>query len=182
MERSTNGYTKWYNHNCSCSTAGCDIPAARKVSGFVGHRATLGCSRCLLPFPTANFGDKPDYSNFDRRLWKSETAIELQLQSIKKVGLKHQGQQLSESLPIGVRYSCLIQLPYYNAPRMCIIDPMHNLLLGTTKHTIEVWKNNGLITVKHLEEIQERVNSFCCPNDIGRMPSKIQSSFFWFFC
>ena len=25
---------------------GCDIPAARKVSGFLGHRATKGCSRC----------------------------------------------------------------------------------------------------------------------------------------
>ena len=29
---------------------GCDIPATRKVSGFLGHRATLGCSRCLMSF------------------------------------------------------------------------------------------------------------------------------------
>ena len=29
----------------------CDIPAARKVCGFMGHGATLGCSRCLKEFP-----------------------------------------------------------------------------------------------------------------------------------
>lgn len=36
----------------------CDIPAARKVSGFVGHNAVCGCSRCLKNFPTASFGEK----------------------------------------------------------------------------------------------------------------------------
>ena len=54
---------------------------------------------------------------------------------------------------------------------------MHNLLLGTAKHAIEVWKSTGIINTKHLEEIQEKVNSFNCPNDIGCIPSKIQSSF-----
>ena len=49
---------------------GCDIPAARKVCGFLGHRATMGCSKCLLPFPTKQFGEKPNYSNFDRHQWK----------------------------------------------------------------------------------------------------------------
>ena len=38
----------------------CDIPAARKVSGFVGHSAYRACS----PFPTAAFGETPDYSGF----------------------------------------------------------------------------------------------------------------------
>ena len=44
----------------------CDIPAARKVCGFVSHNALLGCSKCLKPFPTASFGEKPNYSGFDR--------------------------------------------------------------------------------------------------------------------
>ena len=30
----------------------CDIPTARKVCEFVGHRASKGCSKCLLSFPT----------------------------------------------------------------------------------------------------------------------------------
>ena len=28
----------------------CDTPAARKVSGFVGHSANLGCPRCYCEF------------------------------------------------------------------------------------------------------------------------------------
>ena len=28
----------------------CDIPAARKIAGFMGHNATRGCSRCLKHF------------------------------------------------------------------------------------------------------------------------------------
>ena len=39
---------------CTC----CDIPAAQKVSGFVGYSAYHTCSRCLKPFPTAAFGKK----------------------------------------------------------------------------------------------------------------------------
>ena len=38
-----------------------DIPASRKVCGFVGHNATKACSKCLLSFPTASFGEKADY-------------------------------------------------------------------------------------------------------------------------
>ena len=43
---------------------GCDIPAARKTCGFLGHRATMGCSKCLQSFPTKEFGEMPDYSDF----------------------------------------------------------------------------------------------------------------------
>ena len=34
------------------SCLACDIPAARKVGGFVGHRGKYGCSKCLKIFPT----------------------------------------------------------------------------------------------------------------------------------
>ena len=38
----------------------CDIPASRKVSGFLSHSAYHGCSRCLKTFPTSTFGEKAD--------------------------------------------------------------------------------------------------------------------------
>ena len=47
----------------------CDIPASRKVSGFVGHDAYRACSRCLKAFPTKNFGGKPDFSGIDWDKW-----------------------------------------------------------------------------------------------------------------
>ena len=39
----------------SCIT--CDIPATRKVCGFFGHNATLGCNKCLKEFDVT-FGEK----------------------------------------------------------------------------------------------------------------------------
>jgi len=40
-----------------------DVPACRKVNGFVGHSAAKACSCCLKDFPTEKFGDKSDYSD-----------------------------------------------------------------------------------------------------------------------
>lgn len=48
---------------------GCDVPAARKVCGFLGHQALRGCSKCLLPFPRESFGERPDYTNVDLSQW-----------------------------------------------------------------------------------------------------------------
>ena len=45
-----------------------DIPATRKLCGFKGHSAELGCSRCLKKFP-GGFGEKRDYSGFEREDW-----------------------------------------------------------------------------------------------------------------
>lgn len=47
--------------------AACDIPAGRKVCGFLGHSARLGCCRCLKEFP-GSVGSM-DYSGFDRANW-----------------------------------------------------------------------------------------------------------------
>ena len=41
-----------------------DVPATRKVAGFVGHAALKGCSFCLKSFPTDRFGSKAHYSGF----------------------------------------------------------------------------------------------------------------------
>ncbi len=60
---------------------------------------------------------------------------------------------------------------------MCVIDPMHNLLLGTAKHMLSVWKDLNLLTNVHLQEIQTKVDKFVTPDDIGRIPTKIASGF-----
>ncbi len=48
----------------------CDIPTSRKVGGFLGHGALKGCSHCLKSFPTVIFGEKSDYSGFNRISWE----------------------------------------------------------------------------------------------------------------
>ena len=60
---------------------------------------------------------------------------------------------------------------------MCIIDPMHNLLLGTAKHFVDTWKETKILHKKDFYDLQEKVDSFTSPSDIGRVPMKIASGF-----
>ena len=147
---------------------GCDIAAARKVCGFLGHRATMGCSKCLHAFPTERFGEKADYSNFKRTEWRKRTNDHYHSEAMKcrSCVTKSVRTEIERS---GVRYSCLLELPYFNAPHMCIIYPMHNLLLGTSKMMIELWKSSGILSVKDFEVIHSRVHSFICPSEVGRI-------------
>ena len=161
---------------CALVCASCDLPAARKVCGFLGHMAAYGCSKCLKRF-SGSFG-RMDYSGFDRESWIKRTnrqhrqdALAL-AQSTSKSAL-----QRNES-KAGCRYSVLLELPYFDAPRMCVIDPMHNLFLGIAKHYIHhIWIDTGIISSADFETIQDRVNRMIVPTDIGRIPSKIKSSF-----
>lgn len=61
---------------------------------------------------------------------------------------------------------------------MLAIDPMHNLFLGVAKHHLQsMWIASGLITNSHFNVVQDRIDRFLVPPDIGRIPKKIQSGF-----
>ena len=156
---------------------GCDIPAARKVCGFVGHRATKGCSKCLVSFPTESFGEKADYSNFNRSLWDPRTNYSHRASAFQYRDCNTHAKQRTTEREFGVRYTVLLELPYFDAARMCTIDPMHNLLLGTAKHVIETWKSLSVIDSKTFDAIQRKVDSFVSPPDNGRVPYKISPGF-----
>ena len=78
----------------------------------------------------------------------------------------------------GSRFTELMNLPYYDCIRYAIIDPMHNLMLGTPKRLFtKQWVNSGLLNKTALEEIQEIVNQCIVPKGIGRIPHKLSSNF-----
>lgn len=77
----------------------------------------------------------------------------------------------------GIRYSALIDLPYFDPVRFTIVDPMHNLFLGTAKRIMKIWTQNDLITKEDMKVIQSRADSIRVPSDVGRVPRKIASSF-----
>ena len=60
---------------------------------------------------------------------------------------------------------------------MSIVDPMHNLYLGTAKNILKIWKQLDYLQKKELEQLQEKANEFVVPCDIGKIPKKIVSSF-----
>ena len=58
-----------------------------------------------------------------------------------------------------------------------VIDPMHNLFLGTSKQCMEVWTKNNILTKQDLVIIEERMSHMQAPYSIGRLPLKIGSGF-----
>jgi hypothetical protein len=55
----------------------------------------------------------------------------------------------------GVRYSEFFRLPYFDPIHAHVVDPMHNLLLGTAKHTFTVWIDTKLLTNDKIAEIDK---------------------------
>ena len=96
---------------------------------------------------------------------------------IVNLPLSTKKQQPPKKREQGCRYSALIGLPYFDVIRFFVVDPMHNLLLGTAKHVLSVWTATGVLQKSHFESIQAKVDSFVTPTDIGRISSKIASGF-----
>lgn len=136
----------------------CDLPA-KKVAGFLSHSANYGCARCLKEFQ-GGFGAK-DYSGFDRSLWppRSNISHRTAIGKIKKSKNKTERNKLESEY--GCRYSVLLKLDYFDPVRMVVIDPMHNLFLGSAKHAMrELWVNNGILSKPLLLQMQQVTDSF----------------------
>ena len=127
----------------------------------MSHSAFHACSRCLKEFPTAKFEEKPDYSGFDRTKWPKRTNISHRHYAYKYRECKTAQERTAIERNHGCRYSVLLELPYYEAIRMCVVDPMHNLLLGTAQHVVSVWNQSKLLD---LALIQSNVDNFMTPN------------------
>lgn len=155
----------------------CDLPAVRKVCGFLGHSAILGCSKCLYHFKSTSFENKLDYPGFDRSTWPERNEHTHRANASKYDMAKTQTERQSISSKCGIRSSLLLQLPYFNPIRYHVVDPMHNLLLGTAKHMMIIWTRREILNSRALSIIEERVESITTPKDIGRLPTKIASSF-----
>ena len=111
-----------------------DIPATRKICGFKGHSAYRGCSSCLKKFP-GGFGEKKDYSRFDRNSWTPRTNQDHRTQAIKMSRCKTKAERTLIGQNSGIsHYSVLLDLEYFDIIRFCTVDPMHNLFLGTSKN------------------------------------------------
>ena len=161
---------------CVLLCVACDIPALRKVCGFLGHSATLGCSKCLKAFP-GQVGQK-DYSGFNRSQWKARN-LEEHRKSIASIRhCKTKSSRNNLEYKYGCRFSALLDLPYFDPVRMHVIDPMHNLYLGSAKHVFKnLWIEQGLNDNKMMNLLQSRVDCICTPHYVGRIPHQVVSSF-----
>ena len=68
----------------------------------------------------------------------------------------------------GVRWSELYCIPYFNPIQHIIVDPMHCLFLGIAKWIVKrIWINKGILMSNILDKIQEMMEKFQIPADIG---------------
>ena len=154
-----------------------DIPASRKLCGFKGHSAQLGCSRCLKRFP-GSFGEKQDYSGFDRDSWLKRTNAGHRQKAKRILKCKTRSEQEKLSKQYGINYySALLDLEYFDIIRFCSIDPMHNLFLGTAKYQFKIWVSEGHLNATQLKTIETRIENMEVPADIGRLPKQISSNY-----
>ena len=158
-----------------CATS--DVPASRKLGGFLGHTALKGCSHCLKSFPTANFGESNDYSGFDRSTWEKRSADNHRQNGMSWKHAITLSQRHEIERKYGVRYTELLRLSYFDTSRFTVVDPMHNMLLGTAKQITHIWKCCGLLSESNFDLIQSSVDKFVVPADVGRIPHKISSKF-----
>ena len=163
------------NVRCALLSVACDLPAGRKLCGFLAHSAKLGCSKCLKEFH--GVPGSMDYSGFDRSAWRSRNNNDHR----EKIQRVCQGRTKTEQSALesqfGCRFSSLLKLSYFDAPRMLVVDPMHNLFLGTAKHMLQYWLQNEIIPRSKHTHIQNYVDSIAVPSGVGRIPHKIASSF-----
>lgn len=176
MPMHVHGYDVRQTIRCALLCVSSDMPASRKACGFLSHVATLGCSKCKKPFP-GGFGNK-DYSGFDIRNWPERNLADHRksVNLILKAKTKTERDQLEGMY--GCRYTVLLDLPYFDPIRMTVVDPMHNLFLGSAKHILKkIWINKGIIITQNYDSIQKKMNSFKSPVDVGRIPRKIETGF-----
>lgn len=107
---------------CAALPLICDLGAGRKTSGQASHSAAMFCSFCQLL--------KSSINDLDRTSWPRRDchAFRRCAEEWKEAPSERRREQLFKSS--GIRYSSLLDLPYWRPTRYVVIDTMHNLFLG----------------------------------------------------
>ena len=119
----------------------CDLKAARQVMGHGSHSARKFCSICDL--------------SWERRNEITEASrVPVPMDQFKKRALdwklaRSQSERDKLFKKHGVRWSVLLDLPYWDPPRYTIVDSMHTILLGHLhRHCSIIWGMNMTRTDK----------------------------------
>ena len=153
-----------------------DIPATRKVCGFVGHSANRACSKCFKFSPGAS-EKKKDFSGIEYRpSWPKRDGVSHKRNCERLKACKSQAEYNRVSRRYGVHYSSLCKLEYFDCVRFHVIGPMHNLFLGTAKYIFKIWVENAF-SKEQLKELSQKIYELNSATSIGRIPRKIGSNY-----
>lgn len=150
-----------------------DLPAMRKITQFLGHKADLGCLRCKFRAEreqgTVGASGRMSYFTPSSSAGRNHEEILQQVEEYRAATTRTEAVSIAKKN--GVRYSDLLRLPYFDIVRMSTTDPMHTFLLGMVRRETEL--NLNLLSYPQRQEFVRRVKSVQMPYDVGRLPSNI---------
>ena len=131
-------YSRTARHKQGCRVRAILVPvvsdmlAARQAGGFASPTATYFCTRCNLKVQ--------DIENLDKHSWPPRDVVE----HVKVANQWRDAESLDEQNAIfrncGIRWSPLLQLPYWNPILFTAIEPMHAFDAGLFQtHCRQVW-------------------------------------------
>ena len=156
----------------------CGIPAARKVSGFTSHNSTRACYKCVRNFTRSETANRLDYSGFDVTTWIPATWQQNVEDAQRWLAAQNWSERQQLERETGVRWSQLHRLSYFDTIRCTVVDPMHNLFLGTAKRMMDMWIKEGIVTSRHLKEMKSLATTLLIPSEYDVIKSdKIVNKF-----
>ncbi len=123
---------------CALLPLVCDLPAARQTAGFGAHNARFFCSVCKL--------EHSDINSLNKDEWVPRTCDEHKTSARAWRHMSSQDRQAAFKLN-SIRWSELLELPYWDPIWYTVINSMHNFYLGLLKtHCRKVWGMDALTT------------------------------------
>ena len=135
----------------------CDLPAIRKVGGFLSHSTKFGCSWCKLDFGGGqgkNIGRGWIKGNWPRRSQHQHWV------HVKRIKAAEQKKMAGLEKDYGVRYTPLLDLEYYHPIKFCAIDAMNNLFLGIAKTFMKLLRKRGMLDEDDMASIDVHLAKF----------------------
>ena len=130
---STPNYTRGRLARCALIPLIVDLKAARQVAGCASHSARQFCMYCTVV--------KDDINNIDHHAWEE---VPLRTHKRRALAWKNATSEKDRAKlfeKYGVRWSVLLELPYWDLKAFTIIDTMHTALLGNLhRHCTKVWR------------------------------------------
>ena len=134
-------YTAIYASSSGCLTKGamiplvCDMLSARQLTGLSSATSTLFCTSCHLTIQ--------DIENLDKSTWPARDLVK-QLEHAKRWrDCENEEERDACFKAHGVRWSVLLNLPYWNPILFSVVDSMHAAHLGLFQsHCCKIWRIN----------------------------------------
>ena len=113
----------------------CDMLAARQLSGLSSATSTCFCTCCRLEIQ--------DIENLDKDSWPPRDLSDQIRQAMTWKGCESEEERDACFKAFGVRWSALLDLPYWNPIKFSVIDSMHAAYLGLFQsHCRKIWRIN----------------------------------------